>query len=206
MVNSHAALIRCVAVFRSNNAPRHASVNGQEIAIMSSVQPCPLPEDALLAVYQGGGAFTDSYSTLLDGDVAFADYVSTFYSTPLFRLERLILRWAVRRPSSDAEAAALGAGTRDSFAAWTVEQRRDDQLLLRDLTGRTRSWLMARPLQIDGRSATRLFFGSAVVPRIDAQTGSASLGWNFNALLGFHRIYSRALLRAARRKLAARRA
>lgn len=171
---------------------------------MSAIRSCSLPDDSLLGAYVGTGAYTDCYSTQLDEEIAFSRFVSAFYSTPLFRLERLVLRWLVRKPSTDADAAALGAGTRDHFAAWTVEQRRDDQLLLRDLTGRTRSWLMIQPVRIDGLAATRLFFGSAVVPRAGARGGESTLGVRFRALLGLHRLYSRALLSAAHRRLATR--
>ena len=46
-------------------------------------------------------------------------------------------------------------------------------------------------------ASTRLYFGSAVVPELDAKTGQSSYGFGFHALLGFHRLYSRALLRSA---------
>ena len=84
-------------------------------------------------------------------------------------------------------------------AAWTVEARGTDQLLLCDFQGRTRSWLMVTPGE-HGHS-TRLYFGSAVVARVDRRTGRSRMGWGFHALLGFHRLYSRALLRAAQRRL-----
>ena len=51
-----------------------------------------------------------------------------------------------------------------------------------------------------GAEATRLYFGSAVVPA-RAKDGRASLGAGFHSLLGFHRLYSHALLRAARSRL-----
>ncbi|HET9483682.1 MAG TPA: hypothetical protein VFO79_06985, partial [Xanthomonadales bacterium] len=95
-----------------------------------------------------------------------------------------------------AQAAALASGRADAFAAWSVEGRTDDQLLLCDLHGRTRSWLMSAPL--DG--GTRLYFGSAVVP-VAGRDGRATLGTGYRALLGFHRIYSRVLLRSARARL-----
>jgi hypothetical protein len=41
-----------------------------------------------------------------------------------------------------------------------------------------------------------------VVPRVDKKTGHAKLGFTFKALLGFHKPYSRALLAAARSRLA----
>jgi hypothetical protein len=67
-----------------------------------------------------------------------------------------------------------------------------------DLHGNTRSWLMIAP---EGQSNTRLYFGSAVVAREDRATGERSLGWQFRALLGFHRVYSLVLLHAARARL-----
>ena len=68
------------------------------------------------------------------------------------------------------------------------------------MTGRTRSWLMAVP-QGDGGPVTRLYFGSAVVPVRDRKSGRMRLGLTFTALLGFHKLYSRALLSAARERL-----
>jgi hypothetical protein len=48
---------------------------------------------------------------------------------------------------------------------------------------------------------TSLYFGSAVVPVRSPKTGRTRLGPVFSALLGFHKLYSRVLLRAARRRL-----
>ncbi len=50
-----------------------------------------------------------------------------------------------------------------------------------------------------------LYFGSAVVPARSVRSATPKLGAAFTALLGFHRIYSRALLGAARRRLLAQR-
>jgi hypothetical protein len=36
--------------------------------------------------------------------VTLAEYVNAFYTTRVFRLERIILKWAVSRPSTDAQA------------------------------------------------------------------------------------------------------
>ena len=160
------------------------------------IAPVPLPDDALLRRYeQQPGAYTDCFSADTPDTVPFERFVAAFYTTPLFKLERLVLRLALRRPSTDAEAADLAANKRESFAAWTVEARRANQLLMRDLAGATRSWFMVEPLP-DGTS-TRVFFGSAVVPR----SGEAKLGWPFHLLLGFHKLYSRALLATALRRL-----
>ena len=90
-------------------------------------------------------------------------------------------------------------GELDEFAAWRVEARADDQLLLRDLTGRTRSWLMVSAGEAPG--STRLHFVSALLPKVNASTGKPDMGFGFKPLLGFHTRYSRALLGAAARRL-----
>lgn len=165
---------------------------------MFSVRACLLPEGALLARYRRAGAYTDCYAAEVSGVVTQAQYVAAFYTTAVFKLERLILRWAVSRPSNDAQVLQLAAGAIDAFAAWQVEARCDDQLLLRDFMGRTRSWLMVAPLDAPQGVRTRLYFGSAVVPEPSSRKGGARLGFGFHALLGFHQVYSKVLLGAAR--------
>jgi hypothetical protein len=46
-----------------------------------------------------------------------------------------------------------------------------------------------------------LYFGSAVVPVKNRKTSKVELGLIFRALLGFHKIYSVVLLRAARARV-----
>jgi hypothetical protein len=157
-----------------------------------------LPEAALLQRYLGRG-YTDCWATEVEGLVPHAAYVEAFYTTPVFRLERWILRIAVSRPSTDDDARRLAAGESDAFAAWSVEARAPDQLLLCDMLGRTRSWLMVTPG--DAPERTRLWFGSAVVAARDEKTGEPVLGRSYSALLGFHKLYSRVLLSAARARL-----
>ena len=168
---------------------------------LSSIQPCSLPGDALLNAYRTSGAFTDCYATDIDASVSHRQFVAAFYTTPLFKLERVILKWAVSKPSSDDDAQQLAAGEVDTFAAWRVEKRSENQLLLCDLHGRTRSWLMVAPLKKDRGPATRLYFGSAVVPERSGTTEEPTLGFGFRALLGFHQMYSKALLSAAKSRL-----
>ena len=166
-----------------------------------AIAKCQLPQHALLRRYLGGGAYADCYVTEIARPATHVEYVAAFYTTPLFKLERLILAWLVDRPSTDAQALALAAGTREAFAAWAVEARADDQLLLTDFRGRTRSWLMVEKARIPGEPGTRLYFGSAVVPVTHSKSGRPTLGWSYRALLGFHRLYSRALLQAAKSRL-----
>lgn len=168
---------------------------------MKGIEPCALPVDALLSAYSRQGAFTDCYTTLVDSSVSHADFVEAFYSSALFRVERFILKIFASRPSTDQQVQALATGSLTAFAAWEVEGRIDNQLLLRDFTGRTRSWLMVAPARHEGPGRTRLFFGSALVPRTDIRSGRKTLGAGLGAMLWFHRLYSRALLAAASRRL-----
>jgi hypothetical protein len=131
--------------------------------------------------------------------VSHDQYVFAFYTTWVFKLERLILDWAVSKSSTDSDAEQLASGAIDSFAAWRVERRAMNQLLMCDFRSRTRSWLMVAPLQT--ASGTRLYFGSAVVPARNPKTERLELGPVFEALLGFHKVYSRVLLRAASSRL-----
>jgi hypothetical protein len=158
----------------------------------------PLPGHALLARYGGKRGYVDCYVTTVRRHVTQPEYVQAFYTTGLFKLERWILAVLAARPTTDAEAGELARGQRDRFAAWTVEARTSDQLLLADALGGTRTWLMTAP---DEGGGTRLYFGSAVVPRRRGGSARPRMGFLFHALLGFHKLYSRALLSAARRRL-----
>jgi hypothetical protein len=110
-----------------------------------------------------------------------------------------LVLWAIGKPSSDADARRLARGEAETFAAWSVEARALNQILLCDFMRRTRSWLMLAPTDTGG---SRLYFGSAVVP-VAIGSGKARLGFPFNALLGFHHLYSRILLAAARGRVLA---
>jgi hypothetical protein len=169
---------------------------------MFSIHVCALPEQALLTKYARGGAYTDCYAAYIARPVSHAEYVEAFYTSGLFKLERLLLGWFASKPSTDAQAKQLASGVVGKFAAWRVEERSADQLLMCDFTRRTRSWLMVVPFGSGGAVFTRLYFGSAVVPTLDKESGKPRLGFTFTALLSFHKLYSRALLYAARLRLA----
>jgi hypothetical protein len=153
----------------------------------------PAPAEALHTKYERGGAYTDCFTTEIPGHVSHAQFVEAFYTSRVFKLERLILKWLVDKPSTDVEAKELAAGARDRFAAWTVEDRSTDQLLMCDYLSQTRSWLMVAACERDRLPATRLHFGSVV---------TSVRRFPFNMLLGFHRLYSRVLLNSARARLA----
>lgn len=168
---------------------------------MNVIQSGELPREAILGKYKQEGAYTDCYFIDIPRAVSQAAYVEVFYTTKLFKIERLVLALLARRPSTDAQARLLALGETQSFAVWSVEGRTSDQLLLCDFLGSTRSWLMSAVIKGENSSTTRLYFGSAVVPKIDRASGRASFGIAFHMLLGFHRLYSRALLRSAHSRL-----
>ena len=165
---------------------------------MAAIRAAQLPEHALLRRYLDRGAYADCYVTEVPRRVDLATYVEAFYTTSIFKLERLLLSGFLSLPSTDAQARELAVGTVDKFAAWSVEAREANQVLLGDYRGRTCSWLMIAPGDGGG---TRLYFGSAVVPVLDRRSGKWKMGLVFRALLGFHKLYSRMLLGAAASRL-----
>ena len=169
---------------------------------MRDIQLHSSPPNALLTKYAKTGAYTDCFATDIARTVSHAEFVEAFYTGGLFKLERLLLRVFLSKPSTDLQARQLAAGELNEFAAWTVEVRAEDQLLLRAVDGRTRSWPMVSTT--DAPSGARLYFGSALL--LGRKTGNASTGqptmdFGFKALLSFHNFYSRALLSAAARRL-----
>lgn len=162
---------------------------------MVAIQADALPPGALIESYRDSGAYTDCFFTEVMSRVSHSEFVYAFYTSWLFKIERWILSWAVRKPSTDAEALQLAQAKYEKFSAWTVEERAPDQLLMCDYQKRTRSWLMVKT--IEGNALTRLYFGSAVVPIRPNGDSDRAFGLAFYLLLGFHKIYARALLRAA---------
>lgn len=153
-----------------------------------------VPGDSLLHRYAANPEdFTDCFEVMHPLAVDFETYVAAFYTTWLFRMERFGLSIALRRRIRDADAVALAGGRVDRFAVWEVEDRTEGQLLLRDTSGHTRSYLA---LVAKEGGVTRLIFGSAVVAGPDG-----TLPVLARALMPFHRLYSKLLLRTAERKL-----
>ena len=169
---------------------------------MPSVQSCEIPLNSSLRKYEDGVGFADCYVIDVPGTVSQAAFIEAFYTSTLFKLERTLLGCLASKPATDADAHQLAAGLVSKFSAWRVEAQSPAELLLTDITGRTRSWLMALPVAVpESVPRTRLYFGSAVVPRPRAGSQKAGMGWLFHALLGFHRQYSRLLLHAASRRV-----
>ena len=78
-----------------------------------------LPEKALLRRYGMADGYVDCFAIDMKKRVSLAEYVEAFYTTGLFKLERVVLA-AAGHSSSDVEARELAAGARDKFAVWYV--------------------------------------------------------------------------------------
>jgi len=166
--------------------------------IVMRVRPCDVPMQTHLSSYKDGLGYADCYVVEMPGEVTQAAFIEAFYTSPLFKIERVILGLVASKPATDADARQLALGKATSFSAWRVEAQSASELLLADITGRTRSWLMAKPnMSFTGLPSTLLYFGSAVVPLASNGSKGARMGKLFVALSGFHRLYSRLLLSAA---------
>jgi hypothetical protein len=157
-----------------------------------AVAPAELPPGALLERYRVEGGHTDCYVAEVAHSVDLSQLITAFYTSSAFRPERWLLGVLLGKKADDGDVARLASGETSRFSAWTVEARRDDEILLCDFQGRTRSWLKVLPIE----GGTRLHFGSAVVPS-ETRTDRVV----FSALLGFHRLYSRVLLKGAVKQL-----
>jgi hypothetical protein len=152
------------------------------------VAPAETPSGALLESYRRDGGYVDCFAAEVPRAVSLSQLIEAFYTSRAFRPERWLIGTLLGKRASNADVARLAAGEVKRFSAWSVEARCDDQILLCDYQSRTRSWLMVQPVP----GGTRLYFGSAVVKPGDPV---------FKALLGFHRLYSRLLLKGAVRNL-----
>jgi hypothetical protein len=167
-----------------------------------SVTQGALPNDALLRTYRGGPRperwreSGDCFAVCVDRDVSLAEFVFAFYTSPVFRIERLILGFLAGALSTDSEARRLAEGSETSFAIWRVGERTATQLLMCDRYEWTRSWFRV-VLQNDGK--TLLQFGSAVASKNEGRPATGTSGRLFRLLLKFHVAYSHVLLHAARR-------
>jgi len=141
---------------------------------------------------------TDCFSLSIKKNISIEEFVEAFYTSWLFKIERIIIGFVVGKPSTDKQVFELSMGQREQFSAWNLEYRDESQVVLADFMGKTKSWLM---VQNRDETSTRLFFGSAVMPRYnpDGSLGRPSIF--FRLLGGFHLLYSRSLLWTASRNL-----
>ncbi len=155
------------------------------------------PGGALTERYANRGDHVDCYAIDLAGAVAIDGLIAAFFSARAFQPERWFLK-AIGKPSVPADWRALASGVRDDFAAWSVEERAADQILLCDYLKATRCWLMIEPFSSLSPTHTRLYFGSVVTRRKAAGDSRSPL---FSALLPLHGAYSKILLNSAAARL-----
>jgi hypothetical protein len=171
---------------------------------MLAISRAAVPADSLLRTYRGGphperwDNYVDCFCVGVSAQVSLADFVWAFYTSPVFRIERWILRLTIGAPSTDADAKAVAVGTANTFAAWYVGDRTNDQLLMCDRYEATRSWFRVAPLDDGG---TLLQFGSGVATRAKANDDGMTISGGFRFLMGFHVLYSRLLLWQASRRV-----
>ncbi len=155
------------------------------------VRATELPENALLRRY-AKDAYTDCFAAQITGNRDLEGFVAAFYTTWLFKAERLVLGVLLKSRSTDEEAAQLARDKTRRFAVWTVEERNEHQLLMCPVDQKTRSWLMVEK----HAENTLLYFGSALLVDSERRRSMA-----MRILIKVHRLYSKALLALARRKL-----
>ena len=156
-----------------------------------------LPINCLLTTQGMPHDYRDCFAVDLPMAIQLEAYIAAFYTTWLFKLERIFLGLA-GHPSTDQQAIDLAQGQLQAYAAWTLDARQPDQILMRDITGVTCLWLMA----VSSASGTRLYLGSGVKAMQCRADGSMALPFGYRALMGLHVLYSKALLATTASKLA----
>ena len=58
------------------------------------------------------------------------ELIHSFFTTPIFRLERKILAIFASSPTTDLDVASLASGDGSTFAMWKVETRQEDQVIM----------------------------------------------------------------------------
>ncbi len=172
---------------------------------LGPVTQTQVPDFSLLRSYRSPAhanawqQYMDCFVADVAGIVTLSQYIEAFYSSLPFRMERRLIQWLIGKKSSADDVRALASGRAETLSAWVVLARTDNQILLGDYQSNTRSWLALLPLS--SGKVTRLHFGSGIRSVRDPETGEPTMTWGFRALGGFHILYSKILLAAARRGL-----
>jgi hypothetical protein len=117
---------------------------------MLSVTQSVVPDDALLRTYSGGARperwreSGDCFAVPVNRVVSLAEFVFAFYTSPVFRLERVILWLLAGAPSTNTEARGLADGSTVSFAVWRVGARTA-------WSGALERWEDLAPVRVGGR-------------------------------------------------------
>lgn len=174
--------------------------------MFNDIAECIIPEKSVLhpqnSRYSPEYHYTDSFYCDFSSDgsenISFENYIYSFYTSSVFKLERFILRLFLRKSITDQMAGELAKGERQSYAAWNEEFRDGDQLLMADFMGSTKSWFMLER----GANGSRLYFGTVVMSKKDRQGRVKPPMPFFQWTVPAHKFYSKALLWSAKRRLA----
>lgn len=157
-----------------------------------AVQRAPVPADALISGYANGSNHVDAYRVAVPATVPLSEYITAFFQTPLFRMERTLLSAIGRVPSDADQIEALALGKGSQMAAWKEEARSETEILLAVSGAPIRTWLAT-----EGGAQPALWFGSVALTR------NGKLPFAVRALMPVHALYSRVLLASAARALRA---
>ena len=172
------------------------------LASMTRITAPPLPPQSLLARKRGPECYRDAFRASVAGEVSLGELVTAFFSSRAFLAERMALH-LIGRGADHADIAALAAGRTERFAAWQMEAREENELLMHDFLDQTCCWLAVStrgpdgaldgPLPVPERGRTFIWFGTGV-----REVGGPIM----RNLQGAHRFYARQLLAGAARGLA----
>lgn len=166
---------------------------------MIRVEERDSPKDSLLHQYtEKPGCHADAFMAEINFTPSLKDYITAMFGSPVFRIERVLLAVAAATPTFKKDLTAFALAEKDSFALWKTMERSDQELLMEVEKGRVRTWLMVEPTEGE---TSKLWFGSAIVPKTTPSREVGDIGFTFKALMGFHKLYSRILLLAAIRGL-----
>jgi hypothetical protein len=169
---------------------------------MTQVTASELPPESLLARLRGPECYRDAFRASVAGDVSLGELITAFFSSRVFLTERMALH-LIGRGAGHRDIAALAAGRTERFAAWEVEAREENELLMHDFLDKTCCWLavssrredaaLDAPLPVPETGRAYIWFGTAV---------REFEGPIVSRLRDAHRWYARLLLEAAARRLA----
>ncbi len=166
---------------------------------MTHVEKTAIPLDSFMSAYkQIDGCSADAFRGYLEFPVTLEALITAFFGSPIFTLERLLLKSIGQANTSRSDITGLAAGTQEKFAAWKVEDRNESEVILKVGSSPIRSWLMARP---DGDGKTAIYFGSAVLPQTTNRNSKPQVGSSFRFFMGVHNFYSCLLLKSTIKNL-----
>ena len=162
------------------------------------------------------GAYIDCFCFMMPCVISFEEFVTAFYTSRLFKIERVILSIVVRKPSDDRQAIAIAQGRQKYFSAWSERARSPNELLMCDFQNQTCSFfkVVEVPCSKSRESSENhykdfstnapssvLYFGTVLVPHKHSNGKLKEKPLFIRWLMPFHRLYSKALMRSAIKRL-----